>query len=728
MRQKSTFLLFLVLVGLMLAACSPAAGPSEPTAVATAVAQPAPLPTEPVTQPMSPEAVVTAFYDWYLAFMSDRSGDFVNPLVEGLYRDSEYLTADFIARIDDELANRDEPGGSDPILLAQDIPVSVEVQEASISGSEAELVLLRYWGGNPEPSPMVIHLRQENGRWQINNVTPFEIPQTSPNVTQPQPPTASMDPVAVTHAFYDWYLAYIGDRSSGDFRNPLVDKAYQDNPLLTERFRSQVDDLLASFEGGGYDPFLQAQDIPQDMFVTWALLSGDTARVTVLRNWGPPQMDAIFAHLVRTDGVWLINDITPVALYEATSDTPEGTVQMFYAWYTDAIRRRFEDNTVDADFHSSDLLTDSFKQHLDEMRAAAEAENPGLGLGYDPLLCAQDVPYHVTPDQALIDGDTARLTTRSSFPSHVLVIDLNKTDTGWLISNVDCVWTPESTARAFYTWYLGYIGDRGTGDFRNPLVDRAYRGHPLLSDNFVQQVDAVLDAKEGFGHDPILLAQNVPVNFSVDPGVADGTAVVHFQHGPDSVAHVLVTMVEQNGRWRIDAVSQAEPLPSSAPRSDGAATFSEPDFGFSFAYPADWVIEPLNMSGPGQPEDWPVVAGWLVMPPDVAAALAAQGTPDPTAPVIVAPFNVELLLGDADAVARVYRPLAEGEAAVINGHEVTLLTEDPGYTHYVFPHPTRANTWVIVTDWVTEFPGREAQAEVAVPVLPLLLNSLSFEA
>ena len=49
------------------------------------------------------------------------------------------------------------------------------------------------------------------------------------------------------------------------------------------------------------------------------------------------------------------------------------------------------------------------------------------------------------------------------------------------------------------------------------------------------------------------------------------------------------------------------------------------------------------------------------------------------------------------------------------------------YKVYVFRHPHRYNTWVVITDWVTEFPGREAQAEVAALVLQTLLNSLVFE-
>ena len=65
--------------------------------------------------------------------------------------------------------------------------------------------------------------------------------------------------------------------------------------------------------------------------------------------------------------------------------------------------------------------------------------------------------------------------------NQIITIDLQNTAVGWQVSDVTCTNTPETTARAFYTWYLGYIGDRGTGEFRNPLADKAYRGHPLLS-------------------------------------------------------------------------------------------------------------------------------------------------------------------------------------------------------------------------------------------------------
>jgi hypothetical protein len=723
MKRYWQLLFYLVIGVLLFGGCTSSAGLAAPTAVPTII----PEIDAPPAAALAPAEVVEAFYGWYLGFMGDRSSaDFVNPLVEGLYRDSEHLSTDFIAQIDAQLANREEMGGGDPILLAQDVPVRVEVQEANVAEGEATVVLLRYWGGNPDPSPLVVHLRQENGRWLINNVTPFEVPQTSSVAPHALPPTPDTDPVAVTQAFYDWYLAYVGDRESGQIRNPLVDQAYHDNPLLTPDFIETVDEIIAGFDHGGYDPFLLAQDIPRDMFATWATVSGDAARVTVLRSWGPPHMDAIFAHLVRTDDVWLINDITPVELYESNTDTPEGTAQMFYAWYIDALNRRFLDDAADADFHNSDLLTDGFKQHLDEMRAEAETANPEMGLHYDPLLCAQDVPYHVTPDRALIDGETAVLIARTSFPSHMIIVDLQKTDAGWQISHVDCVRSPESTVRAFYTWYLGFMSDR-SGDFVNPLVEGRYRDSEYLSAGFIAQVDADLaNMGEIGGVDPILLAQDIPVRIEVQEAsvAGDDATVVMLRYwgGNPDPSPLVVHLRQENGRWLINNVSMAE-LPTAAADSGPQTTFVNSDFGFTFTFPEEWIVRPIPQGGPGMPDDWPVAAGWMIMQPDVAAALAAQTPADPNAPIIVAPFNVEVVLGNEAAVSRVYMEL-EGEAIEFNGVSGVKIGSD--YKNYVFAHPYRYQTWVVVTDWVTEFPGRKAQAEVAAPALQSLLASLTF--
>jgi hypothetical protein len=591
--RRRTFLLvsFLLSVSLILAACLP----TSPEGSAGPV-QGAPVEPAGETTPLSPKEVTESFYSWYLDLAGDRSsGDFINPLVEGLYRQSEWLTAGFIGRVDQIVSGFDR-GGYDPILLAQDIPVQIEVQEPTVDGAEATLLVLRYWGGNPEPAPMVVHLIQAEGQWLIDNVTPFETPVTDASA-------GPASPDAVAAAFYEWYLDYIGDPATEEFRNPLVDKAYLEAPYLTGSFVEHVDELLEAFRS----------------------------------EYG--------------------------------------------------------------------------------------------GFGYDPFLCAQDIPTEVKPEVTFERHEMASVVMTSSFPNHRLSVDLRQEGDEWLIGNITCAMEPAGVATVFYTWYLGYIGDRSSGEFRNPLVDKAYQDFPLLDEALVAEVDALLAGFDRGGYDPFLLAQDIPQDFSVDPGVEEKTAVVHLQFGPDSARHLLVTMNESG--LRIRSISEAGTPPAAGPASESAeagtgAPFASDEYGFSLSYPAEWVLKEVDQNVSGIPEDWPVEAMWLLMPADVAEFLARPGPPDPTAPIIVAPFNVEVVIGDESALERVYSSL-EGETARINGHEVTVLQRDPGYTQVIFAHPALADTWIVLTNWVTGFPGREAQAEIATPEWEPLLNSLQFD-
>jgi hypothetical protein len=88
--------------------------------------------------------------------------------------------------------------------------------------------------------------------------------------------------------------------------------------------------------------------------------------------------------------------------------------------------------------------------------------------------------------------------------------------------------TPQEAVNEFYVWYLDYAGQRP--ERRNPLVDRAYHGHQLLSPAFVAEVDALLDSwTDGrhSGFDPFLLAQDIPVRVQVvDSSLSSDTAQV----------------------------------------------------------------------------------------------------------------------------------------------------------------------------------------------------------
>ncbi len=421
----------------------------------------------------------------------------------------------------------------------------------------------------------------------------------------------------------------------------------------------------------------------------------------------------------------------PVDEPAAGSASPAEVTAAFYAWYLDYIGETGSEDMrnplVDGAYRASPYLTRSFIGHIDELLAEMRAEDRG---GYDPFLCAQDVPTEMTPDVTFMRNDMASVVVRSSFPNHLLTVDLRPEGDGWLIGNITCAADPAGVATTFYTWYLGHIGDRFSEDFRNPLVDQAYQDHPLLSEDLVQEVDVLLASFDRGGYDPFLLAQDIPQDFSVDPGVTPDTAVVHLQFGPDSVRRLLVTM-DDSGR-KIAAIAEDAGLPVEAPAGEGqgggeAPLVASDDYGFSFSYPAGWVLQAQPMGGPGMPEDWPVQALWLLMPPEVADTLAGQsGQPDPAAPIIVAPFQIEVVVGDEQAMERVFYNFNDGEPAIFDGHQALVLRSDPGYASYVFAHPQRADTWLVITDWVTEFPGREAQAAVAAPVLPELLASLAF--
>jgi hypothetical protein len=52
-----------------------------------------------------------------------------------------------------------------------------------------------------------------------------------------------------------------------------VDGAYRSSEYLTPEFVRKVDEIVASFDKGGYDPFLCAQDISGEFTVQCSLLA-----------------------------------------------------------------------------------------------------------------------------------------------------------------------------------------------------------------------------------------------------------------------------------------------------------------------------------------------------------------------------------------------------------------------------------------------------------------------
>lgn len=601
-RKRLLLLGFLLVLALLLAACAPETEQSRPAAtepsVAPAQAATGPAETTPETaEAQTPAEVARSFYDWYLGYIGDRSEeDFRNPLQDGAYKDSPYLSAGFVAQVE-AAANGSEGLTYDPFLQAQDIPVRIQVDEMSSGESEATIVVQRYWGGNPEPSPMTVHLVQQGGRWLISGVDVAEAAEE---------PTAAKTPDEAALAFYNWYLAYIGDPAKGNFRNPMVDRIYRESIHLTAGFVEAMDDLLAGWKSE-YGGFL-----------------------------------------------------------------------------------------------------------------------------HDPFLCAQDVPTEVAVESVFYNGQMANVLVSTSFENHSITLDVQEDQGAWRIAGITCANSAVGTTKAFYTWYLSYIGGQNGADRRNPLVDGAFRQSPYLTEAFIAQVDGSLASSDQGGFDPILLAQDVPQGFTVEPGRSENEVLVTFMFfGEDGQPYGqwrLAVTTEDTFRHPIMAIDRAaeETGDASTGQAD-QAIFGSVGYGFSFAHPADWVLQEMVHQGPGMPDDWPVVAGWQMMPDEIAEQLAAQGgPPDPNAPPLVAPLQIELLRGDMAALDRAFGPL-DGQEQQLAGREVTVLWREPGYRHILIAHPNQADTWLIISDWVTEFPGREISGQQVAPALDQLLSSLAFE-
>lgn len=228
--------------------------------------------------------------------------------------------------------------------------------------------------------------------------------------------------------------------------------------------------------------------------------------------------------------------------------SPASIVESFYNWYLGGQGSVLAERS----YRQSEFLTPLFVQKVDGI---LDSFTQG---GYDPFLCAQDIPGQVTADPAVIAGGEAKIVAHLAWNPgseyemvRDLTILLRQVDGQWRIDNVLCggapaAEPPERAVAAYYRWYLDYAG--------NPLVDRAYRQSEYLTAGLVEKVDGILDAFEGSGYDPFLCAQDVPESLSAETVagmLAEASVLVRtsFEGHEFTVALVLV-----DGRWLLDDV------------------------------------------------------------------------------------------------------------------------------------------------------------------------------
>jgi hypothetical protein len=248
-----------------------------------------PQPTEePSPDPSSPAGVVESFYRWYVGYPG-------NPMADGAYRSSEYLSEDFVQEVGQLIASF-EGGGYDPFLCAQDIPGRVDVDEATVSGDEASVMVYGVWNPDTEfelVNEVEVELRRMDGQWKITDIICLAFESET---EAPVPP-----PAETVERFYNWYLARA--RTAG---SPLADGSYRETGFLTEELVQKIDALVASFEGGAYDPFLCAQDVSERVDVGPAEGSAEEAGLTVRTSF---EGHSFRVELQLVAGEWKISDV-----------------------------------------------------------------------------------------------------------------------------------------------------------------------------------------------------------------------------------------------------------------------------------------------------------------------------------------------------------------------------------------------------------------------------------
>lgn len=160
----------------------------------------------------------------------------------------------------------------------------------------------------------------ENGSW---------IKRGYPTTSQPKEPCNRADadntdadmPTQSVSQFYSWYFGYEG--------NPLASGAYKSSQLLSEKFKQKLETTLASFDQGGYDPIICAQDKPTRYEVSRSQASGDGTRVQ-LKEMYDGTVYVLDIGLVKIGETWQIDEVRcPEAGQEEASSEDAKTVVYF---------------------------------------------------------------------------------------------------------------------------------------------------------------------------------------------------------------------------------------------------------------------------------------------------------------------------------------------------------------------------------------------------------------
>ncbi len=117
-------------------------------------------------------------------------------------------------------------------------------------------------------------------------------------------------------------------------------------------------------------------------------------------------------------------------IVKTSTATPKDVVESFYSWYTSYEGKPLSSGA----YKTSDYLTEAFREKVDSLLASFTQG------GYDPILCAQDIPQSFTVAYPEISGSiaTVAVTEVYSTSENSLLVTLEKDGNQWLIDDVTC--------------------------------------------------------------------------------------------------------------------------------------------------------------------------------------------------------------------------------------------------------------------------------------------------
>ncbi len=368
------------------------------------------------------------------------------------------------------------------------------------------------------------------------------------------PPSAAAQdatsPLETAQEFYSWYLAYSAPDASGNFKNPLAERAYRDSTLLTARWIGAVDALLADeFHA---DPFVCAQALPERFDAQLINEDGNWAYVLLRERFGLTAHNITVA-LVNNGAGWQID-----AVICGEMVTPAGVAESFYRWYIG-----YSQYDEAAETRHNPLVDGAYREHpllAPELVAELDTVVQSGALLADPLLCAQDIPGNAYAFTVREGDASAVVVLREYFgvgaESRDVEVSLSYNGEVWQIDAVRCAVTPEAVIELVYSHYAQQVREVIAQDMQIDLIQNPMRPWNLFLS------PALLDdlaAGQPTGRvDPLLCAQDIPDGFEV---AADGAGYLVsglYPSGPgESTAYPLVRVLgaEKLTGWEITDIA-----------------------------------------------------------------------------------------------------------------------------------------------------------------------------